>query len=325
MAVMKRIISLLAIVLVVVVGWTGVWLFAANLISRQADLLMAGTGSGSPSVACASFSVTGFPFRFDATCRDASLVDGDARFTLPEIKVTVLVYRPTHAIAFFKGPLHYSNAFFGSEQQLRWSQLQASVRLNGWRLARASVQAEDVSFLDTLIGDNLLASTPMLEFHILDMPEKHDADAGRAQLAVFARSEELTAPPLTIADGRATLEAEISQIPDDVRLWGDPQILRRWQSAAGRIFLNQLEADTKDTQINIVGEFSLTTIGKPEGDLTFKSSGLAERFGDRIPPTMRPLVFGNIGDDGSYTQKLSIREGIIFAGPAPLAQIGPLF
>lgn len=322
---MKRIIALLSIIIILAIGWTGVWLFAASQITAQTALLATPANDTTPTITCDEFSVTGFPFRFDATCKNAVIDGNDATISFAQLKATILVYRPTHILAFLEGPLRYSDAFFGTEQELRWTKLEASLRLDGWRLARTSIHGENLEYFDVLLGETLMAKTPLIEMHLLDVPEKHNTDTSLATLAAFARATDTSIPGYNITSGRLTLEAEISQLPDDIRSWANPALLRRWQAAGGQVALTRLEADDDTTSMNISGDVSLSDNGEIQGDMMFASSGLAERFGTLIPPTMRRVIFGNPQDDGSFQQVLTIRGGVVFVGVAPLVTLMPLF
>lgn len=321
---MKRIILLLALIVILVAGWSGAWLYAAGQISKQIAL-MATPAPGSPTVTCGNLSVTGFPFRFDVTCAQADISDGDIRIEVPEIKATALVYRPTHIIAFAEGPLRYTDAFFGTDQRIRWDNAKGSLRMNGWLLERLSLHMENLEYIDALLGETLIASAPVLEMHLLNMPERHDADTRLASFAGFARTEGATMPGYQIADGRVTFEAEISNLPDDIRLWSDPALPRLWQQADGRLTLLRLATDDSETSLLLEGELGLSPIGEVEGNMTLTSNGLAERFGDLIPTELRGLVFGTPQADGGMKQIMTITRGAVIAGFAPLGVIPPLF
>jgi len=321
---MKRIILLLALIVIVVAGWSGAWLFFAGQISAQIAL-WANPAPGAPTVTCANSSVAGFPFRFDVTCSNANIVDGDTQIEIAEIKATALVYRPTHVLAFVKGPARYTDAFFGTDQLMRWDNLEASLRLNGWLLERLSIHAENLEYLDTLLGETLVASAPMLEMHLLNMPERHNATNRLASFASYARTEGATIPAYQIADGRVTLEAEISNLPDDIRLWSDVALPQLWQQAGGRLKLTRFATDDTETSLLLEGDLGLSPIGEVEGNMTLVSNGLAERFGDLIPAQLRGVLFGTPQADGSMKQILTITRGAVIAGFAPLAIIPPLF
>jgi hypothetical protein len=322
---MKRFRILFSVVLLITAGWSGIWLFVAGQIETQRHLLANPADPTAPTVTCGVFSVSGFPFQFAARCSDMVAIDGDVTLTLGQVEFIVLAYRPTHAIAFFQGPLQYSNAFFGTRQEVRWSKLEASVRLNGWQMVRTSLQGENIGYFDTLIGEQLLTRAKKFDLHLLDIPERYDADRSSGSLAAFSSAETLDAPPYTIEGGRFTFEAELSQVPDDIRQWTNPNLARLWQSAGGQLKLNRLEADDEMSAINLSGEISLDPAGNPNGSIIVNSTGVVDRLGTLVAPEMQPLFFGKQKPDGTYQQNLTLRAGALYTGIIPILQLPPLF
>lgn len=269
--------------------------------------------------------MAGWPFRFDLTCAQMTLVDSDVTLRVDEIKATALVYRPTHILAFANGSAAISDAFFGTEQAVRWSKLEASLRTNGWRLARLSIQAEDLEYADTLLGETQRAHLSEAEVHLLDMPGQQEEIEGLMTLGAFARINRAYIPAYEIENGELTLEAEANALPDDIRFWSTPDLLTQWQAAGGKLKITRFETSDPDTSLNLLGDIGLSPAGEAEGAMTLTSSGLAERLEEILPAQMRGLVLGNRQDDDSYRQVLTIRRGAVFAGLTPLATIPPLF
>lgn len=322
---MKRIIIALSIMVLLVALWTGAWLFVANQIDQQVELAARPANPEMMALTCEKFSVTGFPFRFDATCVNATLAQDDVRITAAQIKMTALVYRPTHLLAFAQSPIHISDAFYGTEQEMRFSLAQASLRLKSWRLGRFSIRAEDFSFYDTLLGDALLAASPELEFHLLDIPGEHDKEKGLASLALFARAKSAELTMFAINDGQLTAEAKITALPDDLRTIDPSTALRNWQAAGGELILQKLDGTDTITTIEMTGQASLDETGAISGKVEGITNQLAERFSDLVPPENRILFFGAAQADGSYKQTITIVKGTIFVGIAPQGSLPPLF
>ncbi|VAW21766.1 hypothetical protein MNBD_ALPHA11-1650, partial [hydrothermal vent metagenome] len=141
---MRKFLFLMIFIIVIVAGWSAVWIYAAQRINAEASSLFANTANTQQQINCEQFSVSGFPFRFDITCTNLTLSSIDTSLKIPEIKVTALVYRPTHALIFAEGPAVMENIFSGSKRQLNWNSLRASVRTNGWSLARVSIEGENI-------------------------------------------------------------------------------------------------------------------------------------------------------------------------------------
>ena len=322
---MKRIILALAIIGVVVAVWSGVWLFAAGQITQQVELAGNPGNPEIPALTCGNFSVTGFPFRFDASCDGATISQGDIAVTLPRLKATALIYRPTHLLAFADGPIHLSNAFYGTEQEVRFSLLEASLRLDGWQLQRLSLRGENIAWYDTLLGDILLASGDEAELHLLDIPTEHNPDAQLASLAFYAETKNADLTTFGVSGGQLTAEARITNLPDDIRAFGAPGMLQNWQAAGGKLVLEKLKANDAITMIDMHGQASLDETGAISGKIEGMSNQLAERFAEFVPPEYHSLYFGARQPDGRYKQTITIVKGTVFVGIAPQGTIPPLF
>lgn len=241
------------------------------------------------------------------------------------MRVSVLAYKPTHFLAFAKGPAKISDAFYGTEQEYRWDNLEASVRTNGWQLSRLSVQGENLSLHDTLLADTILAKTNHIEAHLLNIPEKHKADDQLADLALYAKSNTIDLPILGIADGQLSVEAEIINVPDDIRQFAAPNALRTWQQAGGALRFHDLGAKDATANVDMEGELMLNASGEVIGCLEGTSNQVAERFADFFQPQYQSLIFGVRQPDGTYEQIISLVRGTIFAGITPVGTLPPLF
>jgi len=322
---MKRFVVLLVVILAVVAIWTGGWFFLAGEVRRNVEALAMADGVTQPRLTCGGLNIGGFPFRFDVDCADARVVDGDALIDIAGIRASVLVYRPTHILASAKGPLAFTDSFTGSKSRVDWSGLEASLRLDGWRVARLSVSGHDLVWTDTLFGETLIAQTPLAELHLLDMPEQHDPERGLAALAIYGTVEDLAYPNMTIAAGDTKIEAEITALPDDVRRLGEPGMLQRWQADGGTLRLVSLRGTDGASELDAEGNVALDASGQAEGQINIASSGVAERIGPLLIEPYRTLVLGNPAADGSYANVLNFRAGGVYSGLIPIAAIPPLF
>ena len=321
----KRIIILILVVVAVVVVWSTAWLVISGQVRSQIAALAEADGVSAPRLTCENLNVTGFPFRFDADCSAAEITSGDVTATVPGIRASVLVYRPTHLLASALGPVSIVDAFTGSRNSVTWSGLEASLRLDNWRISRFSVSAHDLVWTDTLLGETPIARTPLMEVHLLDIPEQHDPDRQLASLAGFLRTQRLNYPGLTLTDTAAEVELELSGLPDDVRNWSDPLLLRIMQSAGATLKIVSVRATDAASTLTGEGSLALDAQGLVEGQINIKSTGVAERLGPYLNEPIRTLVLGTPGADGSHTNQLNFRSGGIFSGLIPIGSIPPLF
>jgi hypothetical protein len=322
---MNRFAYLIIAVVAVVVLWTGGWFFLSTQVRGTVESLAANDGETAPRVTCERLDIGGFPFRFDVDCAGAQIVSGDLTVAVPEIGVSALVYRPTHLIGAARGPATLTDAFTGARNSVSWSALDASLRLADWRIERFSLVGRDLSWTDTLFGEALIASSSEGEAHLIDIPERLDAAAGRAALAGYVRLAELNAPAFAVAGGASELEMELTGLPSDLRLLGAPDALRQWQQAGGQLRIVSLNATAGEDYLTADGEVFLNDAGQAEGQVRIASHGVVERIEGLFPEPYRGLILGQPAADGSYSNTINLRGGVIASGMMPAGIIPPLF
>jgi len=322
---MKRIIALLVVVIVVVALWSGAWLFLSGQLRHNILLLADADGITTPRLSCETLNIGGYPFRFDVACAKAELTSGDVTADIAEVRASVLVYRPTHVLAGAVGPINIVDAFTGSRSAVNFSSLEASARTDGWRLARISLSGKDVVWNDTLMGEQLIAQSGLVDVQLGDIPEQHDAEKGLAALAGYFQAKDLVAPGFTIADGNAEVEVEVTSIPDDVRALGEPNALVNWRAAGGQLKLVSVHATDADSDLKATGNLALDPQGLLDGQIDIASTKVAERIEPYLVEPYRTLVLGNPAPDGSHSNVLNFRAGNIYSGLLPIASVPPLF
>ena len=321
----KRIIILGSVVVAVIVLWSAAWLVLAGMVRRQVDALALADGVSEPTITCGTLDVGGYPFRFDVDCETARVVSGDIIVDVPGIRASVRVYAPFHVLASARGPLQLSDSFTGTRNGVAWSTLEASVRLDNWRIARASVSGKDMVWSDTLFGDAVIAQSPLAEVHLFDIPEQHDAERHLSALALYARADNLAWPGLTLTDTNAEVQLELSGLPDDVRNWSDPMLLAAMQRAGGKLEIVAIRGSDADSVLDAEGQLGLDPQGMVEGQVAITSTGVAERIGPLLQEPWRTLVLGTPGADGRHVNQINFRAGGVFSGLVPIASLPPLF
>jgi hypothetical protein len=322
---MKKIIALGVVVFLVVAGYSAAWLWAAGQASAYVKTLETADGVSVPRLVCGSFGIGGFPFGFDATCTDATIESGDVTVTVSGIKASAEVYRPTHVLLFAQSPIGIDDAFTGSRSRVDFASAQASVRLDGWRLGRASLVVTEPVWNDAVLDDRLIAKADRLEAHLVDMPDRHDAAKGLATLAQYALVEGLDAPGFEIGSGKSTFEGEVTNLPDDVRTYGNGDLLQRWQAAGGKFTITGFKGDDATSSFDASGTLGLDTVGRLEGQLKLHSRGVVERLGTLIPEQYKGWIVGTPAEDGSYSQTFNLAAGVVFSGLVPTGVVPPLF
>jgi hypothetical protein len=322
---MRRIIILGAVVLLVAVLWSGAWLVGASAINGYEKTLEAADGVKTPKLACGSFGVAGYPFGFDLTCTKATVTYQDMTVTLSGLKASAEVYNPFFVEMFAQSPVAVADAFTGSQSRVDFRTAQASVRLDGWRIARVSAVVEAPVWNDTVLEDRLLAKADHVEAHLIDVPDQHDAKAGLAALGEYAEADNVSAPGFTIVAGKATFEGLVTNISDDVRTYGDADVLQRWQQAGGMFTLRGFTGVDGDRNFKATGNLSLDSGGRVQGQIKLNSKGVVEAVGPMIPDLYRGIIVGAQAPDGSYSQTVNIAAGTMFVGLVPAGYLAPLF
>ena len=321
---MKKIIALAAVLVIIIGGWTAAWFYVGN-IARQNILALAHVdGQTTPRVTCHRLDIGGYPFYLDVTCTGATVVSGDLTAALAEFKASIGIDDISHAVAFATGPLAIEDAFTGSKYRLDWKALEASARLTGWRIARISIAGNAFALTETQGADNLVAKAGHAEFHLLDAPDQYDATRHLAAVRAYATVSGLNAPGIQINDGKSTLDATITRLPDDVRTYGDADLVKRWQAAGGEIKLTGFKGEDGPQDFAVAGHAGLDAGGRPAGQLDITSRGLVERLAPLVPEQWRPIVLGNPSADGSYRQTINMTNGLIFSGIVPLGALPSL-
>jgi hypothetical protein len=333
---MRKFIVLLAAVLVVAGAWSGAWLYGAAEIRAAVENLGRGDAGANPEITCGQLSVSGFPFRFDIECADMTIVADDATTTIAGFKATLLAYNPTQAKLSWLSPITYADAFSGARSRIDFAAAEGSARLKardllagltsgaGWRIERVSIVADDVRWTDTILADRPVMRAAHLEAHLLDIPERHDSAEGTSALAAYAELSDTAAPDLGIAGGEARLEAEVSGLPDDLRAFAQGDVLSDWQAAGGELKVLALNGVAGDEFVESSGTLGLGSGGRLDGHISLRHKGLVERLGGLIPEGWRNVIFAAQQADGSYTQSLSIKAGVVFSGLVPIMMIPPL-
>jgi hypothetical protein len=321
----KRIIILGSVVIAVIVLWSAGWLVAANVVRDTVLAQAQADGVASPRVTCGTLNVGGYPFRFDVDCVEAQIVSGDMVADVPGVRASVRVYAPTHLLLSARGPIEISDSFTGTRQAVAFSGLEASGRLDNWRIARVSVSGKDLVWSDRLFGDQVIAQAPLLELHVFDIPEQHDVERHLAALAGYVRAQGLQWPGLTLADANAELQLELTGLPDDVRNWSDPALLPTMAANGSALRIVDIHATDGESVLDADGNLALTPQGTLDGQVNISSTGVAERVGPLIEEPWRTLVIGTPAADGTHTNQLNIRQGAVFSGLIPIGQVPPLF
>ncbi len=337
---LRRILGLALAVVIVIAIWSAGWFAIANVVRGQVEMLAEADGETAPRLTCGEHGVAGFPFRFDVECREATLVSLDMSYAIPALRLSVLVYNPTHAIFSAQSPVLAEDAFSGSRQRIDFAGFEGSARFvardffagvtegRGWRIGRISLVAEGLAVTDTTATEELRLSAARAEAHLLDAPEQHDPAAGTATLAGYVRAEGLDVPLLDVADATASLEAEATRVPDDLLLLAESaEPLRDWQQRGGQFRLYRLagEQEQPAESFEIAGTARLSDTGLITAEIDYKTRGVLDRLAGLVQPLQLAALRGKPEADGSFTNSMQMVNGELKLLTFTLAEIPPLW
>lgn len=322
---MKRFIVMIVAIVAVSVLWMAGWFYIAGQVRGEIALLAQADGVTQPRLVCDDLGVGGAPFSFSPHCAGATVVSGDTTVTLPRISGTALFYRPFHIQVFGTGPARITDAFTGAAQQIDWSNLHASLRLDNGAIERFSAIADDLVYADILMGDTELGTATHAELHLIDATAP-DPQPGTGMIYdVYATAEGVQSQRLEIADGTVVLDGQLTGVPDPA-LWGDPDLVAYWQAYGGQLNLRRFEAAASGLSLTAQGQASLSDAGLVNGSLELASQGVAERIVGLVgDPAVAQIILGSPDQSGISRQNLTITDGTVVVGIIPVTSLPPLF
>ncbi len=306
--------------------YTGGWFYAASRLKDRVTQELAASEQGLRSASCSDLAVRGFPFRIGVFC-DAVGIDDRASglsASFGALRSAAQVYRPGHAVIELDGPAQVRvtpDLVFDAN----WDLLRASAVAWTDGLDRASVA------YDGLQGRLNVPSQGLSIGIAATHGEKHVRRSGAA-LDVAASLDALTLdlggkvlPPLNVA-------ADLTIV--DAARWisaeGPPSTLPLGTSAELRGLSLDLGGDDRMT---LSGPVSVDDAGYVSASLDLTIEGvkawrnrISEVFPDAAETAKRvaSAIKALSGGQDRATVKLSIRQGTVYLGLFPVAEIPPL-
>lgn len=333
---MKRFVWLFLIVVVVAALWSAGWFFAAGQVQDQLAALKTSDGVERPQLVCSKSDVTGFPFRLDVTCEQATLVSDDITITAAGIKASVQVDNPTHLLFSAKAPVTMADAFYGTSTRLDFTNLQGSFRVtprdiiqglsgDGWRIARISLVGDGLDWVDTIGTEIPLAKSSHAELQVIDLPDLHDKTAQRAALAIYAVAKDVVAPNYQLGNANGEVQLQLDNLPDDLRAFNEPTFLDDWRAAGGKVEVLRINGTDGNDLIDAAGTLALDANRMLEGDITYTNRGIRERLAPYMDPIVLSVIAGLPQPDGTLKQALQFSGGSLRIGGIPLVPLAPLY
>ncbi|MEA3023328.1 MAG: hypothetical protein QOK01_2180 [Alphaproteobacteria bacterium] len=358
-----RLALLLALVVLVAAGWTGLWSYAAKRADAELAAWRNREAAAGRVVGCGTQRIAGFPFRIEITCVDPTLnlQASQLTFRLKDLLAAVQIYQPTLLIGEFTGPLTVANDGRPPDMVADWSLAQTSVHGLPSEPDRVSVVLDKPSLARPASpAAQTLASAQHLELHARQAP-RLPQDPPVLDLALDLRQALL---PAFAQVPEGPIDAEIAATLrglTDLRPKPLPALLRDLQAANGRLDITH--ARVRQGEIIGVGQgtLSLTARGTLDGQLQLTVAGIEQlmtalgldkKVGqasqnalDRVAPGLNlDRLLGPRGNAAlaaagvamlgqpaelegrrAVTLPLRFADGVVFLGPLRAGELPPLF
>ena len=358
-----RLALLLAVVVVVAAGWTGLWSYAAKRADAELAAWRDREAAAGRVVGCGTQRIAGFPFRIEITCTDPTLnlQASQLTFRLKDLLAAVRIYQPTLLIGEFTGPLTVANDGRPPDMVADWSLAQTSVHGLTSGPDRVSVVLDKPSVARPASpASQTLASAEHLELHARQAP-RLPQDPPVLDLALDLRQALL---PAFAQVPEGPIDAEIAATLrglTDLRPKPLPALLRDLQAANGRLDITH--ARVRQGEIIGVGQgtLSLTARGTLDGQLQLTVAGIEQlmtalgldkKVGqasqnalDRVAPGLNlDRLLGPRGNAAlaaagvamlgqpaelegrrAVTLPLRFADGVVFLGPLRAGELPPVF
>jgi hypothetical protein len=269
---------LLFIVFAVVAGWTGIWKYAADKAQVTIDGWRAREAKAGRVNDCGSQSVSGYPFRIEVNCDQASALfrsnDPPVELKTNGLIVMAQVYQPGLLISEFHGPLSIGEPGKLPDIIADWKVAQSSVRGTPAAPERASLVFDGPAVDRMKDGDrqNLLHAKH-IEIH---GRIAEGSAANKPVIEIALQLDQASAPMLHPAATQpidANMTALLRGMNDfSPKPWSAR--FREIQAAGGRIDVTKARVQQGDILAIGEGSVSLNDNGRLEGQLRVTVAGL---------------------------------------------------
>ncbi|GGE51075.1 hypothetical protein GCM10007276_30130 [Agaricicola taiwanensis] len=324
------------LLLIVAVGWCIFWWVASSRLEASVDHWLQREAAAGRIYDCGSRDVGGFPFRLEIDCLKpvATLPadGGSINLSAERLVAVAQIYRPTHVIGQFEGPLTASYPDL-PQATAEWSFAGASFSGNSERLENVSLVVDGLS-LKTAQTQEPIVTTTKLEAHARPTPE-----AGAGAYDLIARMDEAAIPFVNDLLGSAAptdleLQASIRGL-DSIAGATTAERLQAFAASGGNLRIALARLARGDVALQSVGQLMLDDSGRPTGELDVTVRG-AEKLASFAPSLgdLGPLAGAGIkllGQkttlDGESARRFDVRleDGVIRLGGLPVGPVPSLY
>lgn len=318
---------LLALALVLVVGWSVLWFVCAGVVDRQADRIEMRAERDGTMINCAQRSVKGYPFRIEVRCGpETRIASADGTVTIGGLTLAGQLYEPSLLIAELRSPLAI-DVVHAPAMAAEWDLARASARLDFTDRSLRRFDAEVRGGAATLAGAPRVTAD---EVHVNvrrkpDAPEDLDVAVrliravpipGQAPVTLLFRGEMPGAAPLLAGHG--------------------DRVVGRLHAGGLSLVIDKATVECGDMLVGVDGTLTLRPDGLMDGDLSLAIAGLdaGVPYAGVLPPIVQDSIAAlqkvlpyvpdtTIGGRTAKKIPITIRAGRARAGIIPLPMTIP--
>jgi hypothetical protein len=331
--------------LLIVVGWTALWLYGRHRVGLELDNFFARQAAGGRQWACPDRSIGGYPFRIEVRCTRPTfeaVLDRRGPVTgslgaLTVIATTAGALNMAHVIGEAQSPLIVKEEG-GLTTTTTWTTSQASFRGLHNRVERFSLVINQPVIKVTDVANRQLMETKadQAEVHLREgvdaaRPDSYDLAVKLTNVVqpeldpVFANKD-----PINLQ-----FDARLLKVTGlDRRDWR--RSLDNWRNGGGTIQVEQLQISKGQPRIEAKGELRLDAEKRLNGrlDASFANLGpLLQQFGIGGQGGAGGLIGGLLGGNNPQQRDRALRlplvleNGRVAVGPfrIPNLQLAPLY
>ncbi|MEJ8474878.1 DUF2125 domain-containing protein [Roseibium algae] len=164
-----RYIFLSAAVVLTIFAWSAGWFYMRGQLQNQIERNLNGLEQAGVAASCADLKIAGFPFRFEVSCDDTSIIDAVGRTSrLKRLLAVALVYNPWHVIIEAAGPYMFEAPEIGLKASADWKLARSSVLYSTDGLDQLDLAVDDLSLaaLGAGVGVDLSAQSGQINLRI---------------------------------------------------------------------------------------------------------------------------------------------------------------
>ncbi len=335
----RRFKWLIAVVVLVCAGWTGIWFYAASYTEKAMDRWIDRQAAQGRKWTCAGRNISGYPFRMLIRCKSIAFEGpgrgGKIALSTGAVRIVAQIYNPKLILAEAEGPARIVLPSGARTIEANWSQLRASVRVARPVPQRLSVRMEKPQFEFETAGRRETLNMADAEFHLRPAPDV-TAEFGATDLAVLVNKAVSSAANRITGDDAPVNLSIVTRVTRMPLLLAGPRNsrLEHWRSAGGDITVQNIKLIKNRLELDASGRLQLDDGRRLSGIMNIRAAGfgrILQRFG--LPALPGGGLLGNLlnsrkeptaGASGQAKKsgskifiplKLRLHDGFVWIGP----------